>query len=71
MGQKPIPTDLTRELSVIGAGFSRTGTVSFAMALEKLLDVPLCHSVANILLREESMFQQGPARDIRLGHIRL
>jgi hypothetical protein len=54
MGQKPsIPTDLSKEVRVIGAGFSRTGTVSFALALERLLDGPVCHSGTNILLREE------------------
>ncbi len=54
MGQQPsIPTDLSRELQVIGAGFSRTGTVSFALALEKLLKGPVCHSGTAILLREE------------------
>jgi hypothetical protein len=40
MGQQSlIPTDLSRELRVIGAG-SRTGTVSFSMALEQLLNGP-------------------------------
>ena len=54
MGQQPsIPTDLSREVQVIGAGFSRTGTVSFALALEKLLKGPVCHSGTAILRREE------------------
>lgn len=54
MGQQPsIPTDLSREVQVIGAGFSRTGTVSFALALEKLLQGPVCHSGTAILMREE------------------
>ncbi|KAJ5035646.1 uncharacterized protein L3040_008111 [Drepanopeziza brunnea f. sp. 'multigermtubi'] len=59
MGQQPsIPTDLSRELQVIGAGFSRTGTVSFAMALERLLSGPVCHSGTAILLREEAYVQK-------------
>lgn len=54
MGQSPsIPTDMSRDLRVIGAGFSRTGTVSFAMALEILLQGPVCHSGTAILMREE------------------
>ncbi|KUJ15231.1 uncharacterized protein LY89DRAFT_783419 [Mollisia scopiformis] len=54
MGQQPsIPTDLSRELQVIGAGFSRTGTVSFSMALERLLQGPVCHSGTAVLMREE------------------
>ena len=47
------PTDLSREIKVIGAGFSRTGTVSLALALEKLLNGPVCHSGTAILKREE------------------
>jgi hypothetical protein len=56
MGQQPsIPTDLSRSLRVIGAGYSRTGTVSFALALEKLLKGPVCHSGSSVLLREEGI----------------
>jgi len=59
MGQQPsIPTDLSREVQVIGAGFSRTGTVSFALALEKLLKGPVCHSGTAILRREEAYVQK-------------
>ncbi|KAL2070028.1 hypothetical protein VTL71DRAFT_14708 [Oculimacula yallundae] len=59
MGQQAsIPTDLSREVQVIGAGFSRTGTVSFALALEKLLKGPVCHSGTAILRREESYVQK-------------
>jgi hypothetical protein len=54
MGQQPsIPTDLSRPLRVIGAGFPRTGTVSFALALEKLLDGPVSHGGSSILLLGE------------------
>jgi len=56
MGQQPsIPKDLTKEVRVIGAGFSRTGTVSFAIALEKLLEGPVCHGGTTLLLREEGL----------------
>ncbi|PBP15841.1 hypothetical protein BUE80_DR013433 [Diplocarpon rosae] len=59
MGQQAsIPTDLSREVQVIGAGFSRTGTVSFALALERLLQGPVCHSGTAILLREEEYVQK-------------
>jgi hypothetical protein len=56
MGQQPsIPTDLSKELRVIGAGFSRTGTVSFALALEKLLQGPVCHGGTTLFGREEGL----------------
>ncbi|KAI6256352.1 hypothetical protein MCOR28_004683 [Pyricularia oryzae] len=43
-GVASIPsTDPGCTLQVIGAGFSRTGTVSMALALEKLLGGPVCH----------------------------
>lgn len=47
------PQDLSRSIQVIGAGYSRTGTVSFSLALERLLNGPVCHSGATTLLREE------------------
>jgi len=44
MGGVPsIPSDPSRSLKVIGAGYSRTGTLSMALALEKLLDGPVMH----------------------------
>ncbi|UKZ70855.1 uncharacterized protein TrAtP1_011824 [Trichoderma atroviride] len=44
MGGVPsIPTDKSRTVQVISAGYSRTGTVSMALALEKLLDGPVMH----------------------------
>jgi Sulfotransferase domain len=56
MGQQPsMPTDLSKEVRVIGAGFSRTGTTSLALALEKLLQGPVCHGGTTLLLREEGM----------------
>jgi hypothetical protein len=64
MGGVPsVPTDPTRRLRVIGAGYARTGTVSMAMALEKLLDGPAMHGVNQILGREDGkqrLLQPGP-----------
>ena len=45
-----------RPFRVIGAGLSRTGTLSFTVALEKLLMGPVCHGGTVILAREECMF---------------
>ncbi|KAG7409445.1 hypothetical protein Forpe1208_v010883 [Fusarium oxysporum f. sp. rapae] len=42
-GAASVPTDRTRRLKVIGAGYSRTGTLSMAMALEELLCGPVMH----------------------------
>jgi hypothetical protein len=56
MGGVPsVPTDPNRTLEVIGAGYSRTGTSSMAIALEKLLDGPVCHGGSQMLGREDSM----------------
>ena len=57
VNQSKAPTDLSRSIQVIGAGFSRTGTVSFTLALEKLLKGPVCHSGSASLVREEGVFQ--------------
>ncbi|KAK4102320.1 hypothetical protein N658DRAFT_506507 [Parathielavia hyrcaniae] len=48
------PADLTRRLQVIGAGLPRTGTVSMAMAYEKLLDGPVMHGGTQLLNREDA-----------------
>lgn len=47
------PTDLSQTLKVIGAGFGRTATVSFTLALEKLLKGRVCHGGSASLVREE------------------
>ncbi len=47
------PSDLTRHIEVIGAGFSRTATVSFTLALQILLKGPVCHGGSACLMREE------------------
>ncbi|ETS85214.1 hypothetical protein PFICI_03239 [Pestalotiopsis fici W106-1] len=55
MGGVPsIPTDPTRRLRVIGAGYSRTGTVTMQLALEQLLDGPVLHGGTQILSREDA-----------------
>ncbi|CAL3963411.1 unnamed protein product [Diplocarpon coronariae] len=62
MGQQAsIPTDLSREVQVIGAGFSRTGTVSFALELERLLQGP--DDGANEELIERNL------RDLTAGYV--
>ncbi|KAK7750677.1 hypothetical protein SLS62_007377 [Diatrype stigma] len=48
-GVESVPTDPSRCLQVIGAGFARTGTVSMQMALTKLLDGPVMHGATQIL----------------------
>jgi Sulfotransferase domain len=56
MGGVPsVPKDSTRPLKVIGAGYSRTGTLSMALALEKLLDGPVMHGGSQLLAREDGM----------------
>ncbi|KAL7791374.1 P-loop containing nucleoside triphosphate hydrolase protein [Trichoderma ceciliae] len=55
MGGVPsVPTDRTRTLQVIGAGYSRTGTVSMALALEKLLNGPAMHGGTQLFGREDA-----------------
>ncbi|KAK5989503.1 hypothetical protein PT974_11026 [Cladobotryum mycophilum] len=49
-----VPTDRSRSLKVIGAGISRTGTVSMAMALEKLLNGPVLHGGTQMISREDA-----------------
>ena len=54
MGGVPsVPQDPTRSLKVIGAGYSRTGALSMAMALEKLLDGQVTHGGSQLLGRED------------------
>ncbi|CAG9950805.1 unnamed protein product [Clonostachys rosea f. rosea IK726] len=55
MGGVPsIPTDPSREIQVISAGFSRTGTASMSLALAKLLNGPVCHGGTQLLGREDA-----------------
>ncbi|CAJ2502250.1 Uu.00g096440.m01.CDS01 [Anthostomella pinea] len=53
-----VPQDPSRKLEVIDAGFSRTGTLSFAMALEKLLDGPVMHGGTQVFNREDAYCKQ-------------
>ncbi|KAH8753029.1 hypothetical protein F5883DRAFT_506230 [Diaporthe sp. PMI_573] len=45
-------------LQVIGAGFSRTGTVSMGLALEELLGGPVCHGGTQMHMLEEKYPRQ-------------
>ncbi|KAK8023658.1 hypothetical protein PG993_011724 [Apiospora rasikravindrae] len=54
MGGAPSkPGDPSRGLEVIGAGYSRTGTVSMQLALEKILDGPVIHGGTHMISRED------------------
>ncbi|KAF2110598.1 P-loop containing nucleoside triphosphate hydrolase protein [Lophiotrema nucula] len=53
-GAASIPTDKSRTLRVIGAGYSRTGTLSMALALETLLEGPVMHGGSQLLGREDA-----------------
>ncbi|KAI1357688.1 hypothetical protein F5Y08DRAFT_323685 [Xylaria arbuscula] len=52
-GVASIPTDPSRRVQVISAGYSRTGTVSMSLALEKLLKGPILHGGTQILTRDD------------------
>ncbi|KAF2022138.1 hypothetical protein BU24DRAFT_488417 [Aaosphaeria arxii CBS 175.79] len=55
MGGVPsVPQDRTRSFKVIGAGYSRTGTLSKAITLEKPWDSPVMHRSSQLLGREDS-----------------
>lgn len=47
------PGDAATQLQVIGAGYSRTGTASMQLALEKVLQGPVMHGGTHILWRED------------------
>ncbi|KAL3422347.1 nad dependent epimerase dehydratase [Phlyctema vagabunda] len=51
------PADTSRSIQVIGAGFSRTGTASFTLAVERLLGGPVCHGGSASVLREEGFIK--------------
>jgi hypothetical protein len=68
MGGIPsVPRDRTRTLKVIGAGYSRTGTLSMAMALERLLDGPVMHGGSQLLGREDGTSCSSPLPIITNG----
>ncbi|TVY26961.1 hypothetical protein LHYA1_G005085 [Lachnellula hyalina] len=53
-----LPGDPSLTPRVIGAGYSRTGTVSFTIALQKLLNGPVCHTGSVCFNREEAIIKQ-------------
>lgn len=52
-GVASIPTDASKKMQVISAGYSRTGTVSMSMALDILLGGPILHGGTQILVRDD------------------
>ncbi|KAI1383104.1 uncharacterized protein F4822DRAFT_440788 [Hypoxylon trugodes] len=48
-----IPTDPNQRVQVIAAGYGRTGTVSTALALERLLKGPVLHGGSQLLVRDD------------------
>ncbi|KAJ4397444.1 hypothetical protein N0V93_001672 [Gnomoniopsis smithogilvyi] len=54
-GVASIPTDPSQKVQVISAGYSRTGTVSMSMALDKLLEGPILHGGTQILVRDDEL----------------
>lgn len=53
MGGAPSKPDPTRTVEVIGAGYSKTGTLSMQIALEHLLQGPVMHGGTHLLKRED------------------
>ncbi|KAI1437883.1 hypothetical protein GGR50DRAFT_643383 [Xylaria sp. CBS 124048] len=55
MGGVPsVPRDRSRKVEVICAGYSRTGTSTMALAIEKLLNGPFFHGGTQTLHREDA-----------------
>ncbi|KAF3025085.1 hypothetical protein E8E14_014542 [Neopestalotiopsis sp. 37M] len=54
MGGTASKPDYARKFEVLGAGYSRTGTLSLQLALEKLLNGPVVHGATGLLTRPES-----------------
>ncbi|KAK6829609.1 hypothetical protein PG990_012144 [Apiospora arundinis] len=53
-----VPRDRTRQLQVIDAGYSRTATLSYSLALERLLDGPSMHGGTQMFRREDAYCRQ-------------
>ncbi|KAF7558892.1 hypothetical protein G7046_g5258 [Stylonectria norvegica] len=53
-GTVSVPDGPSVTLKVIGAGYSRTGTLSMALALERLLHGPVMHGGSQLLGREDA-----------------
>ncbi|OAA57168.1 hypothetical protein ISF_07089 [Cordyceps fumosorosea ARSEF 2679] len=59
MGGVPsVPRDKSRSIQVIAAGYSRTGTTSISIALERLLDGPVFHGGNQIFQREDAFMRE-------------
>ncbi|KAJ4408409.1 hypothetical protein N0V82_009708 [Gnomoniopsis sp. IMI 355080] len=54
MGGAPSKPDASRTVEVIGAGYSKTGTLSMQLALETLLQGPVMHGGTHLLKREDA-----------------
>ncbi|KAK8016900.1 hypothetical protein PG993_015089 [Apiospora rasikravindrae] len=53
-----VPRDRTRQLQVIDAGYARTATLSYSLALSRLLDGPVMHGGTQLFHREDSYCRQ-------------
>lgn len=59
MGAAPSkPRDPSRQLEIIDMGYSRTATMSFAMAFEEILDGPAMHGGTQMFNREDAYCQK-------------
>lgn len=56
-GAYSVPTDPSRTVQVIGAGYSRTGTSSMQIALSKLLNGPVIHGGTQLLEGTDGEFE--------------
>ena len=56
MGGVPSKPDPTKSMQVIGAGFSRTGTNSVQLALQRLLEGPVQHGGTQLLSGSDSTY---------------
>lgn len=68
MGTTPSKTLPTARLQVIGAGLPRTGTASFAAALEILVDGPVYHAGIQHILSYPSEKPMRKAMDLLSNH---
>ena len=50
------PKDKSRTVRVISSGYSHTGSLSFALAIQIFLKGPMCHGGSVSLAREERKF---------------
>ncbi len=55
-GVASIPTDPSQKVEVISAGYSRIGTVSMSLALQKLRNGPVLHGGTQILVQDDGEF---------------